>query len=376
MSDIKDTRKKKICIACGGSAGHIFPGLTLGRELVRRYGGDVEISFLTSDNKLGQTLLQESGFSFHALPLKSLQTGSVQQKIVFIVSLFKGSLKSMKIILSDRPDCFIGFGSYIAGPPFIAASFLGVPTLIHEQNTVMGRGNRIMKHFATRIALSFPEGYESRKKNTVVTGNPIRESVAIIQDRRAAIKFLGMDYNKFTVLVIGGSQGSKTIDSATIDMFRNMERESRSRIQVIHLSGDKDYERLKRAYQNIEVSYKLYPFFEDMGILYSASDISISRAGASVIFELCAHKIPSILIPYPYAGSHQVQNASFLETEGVAIMIEEKELTEASLNSAVLRLVGNKELRESLSERMGSIANLDAGKRLADEVGLLAGLEK
>jgi UDP-N-acetylmuramate--alanine ligase len=358
MSSKNDTKRKKIYIACGGSAGHIFPGLALAEELIRRYRDEVKISFLTSDNRLGKTLLEESGYDFHALPR----------------SLFKSSLKSMKIIFQDRPDCFIGFGSYVAGPPFVAASLLKVPTLIHEQNLVMGKANRIMRHFATKVALSFPEKTVPGK-NIVITGNPTRESIARTENKMDAVDFLEMDRSKFTILIIGGSQGSRTVNSAAIDTFRNMERELRKKIQIIHISGDNDYEWLKKEYKNIDILCRLYPFSGSMSTLYSAADIAISRAGASCIFELCSHKIPAVLIPYPYAGGHQLENAKFLLAKGAAAVIKEGELSEESLRSTIVKLMEGKGLRVSMSEKIGELASPGAAGRLANEVGALAELK-
>jgi UDP-N-acetylglucosamine--N-acetylmuramyl-(pentapeptide) pyrophosphoryl-undecaprenol N-acetylglucosamine transferase len=369
MSGKDNTNRKKICIACGGSAGHIFPGLTLAEELKRRYGNKVEVLFITSDNKLARSIFTESGFSFYTIPPRC-------KRFAFTSNLFKGALKSMKIISSTLPDCFIGFGSYTAGPPFVAASVLRIPTLIHEQNAVIGKANRLMRHFATKITLSFPESLKSKRGNIVVTGNPIRKTAARVQDKTSARDFLGISHNKFTILAIGGSQGSQTINSAVLKMFKDMGRELRDRMQVVHISGEKDYERVKREYQTLDILYKLYPFFNEMGIIYSAADISISRAGASVIFELCAHKIPSILIPYPFAESHQVQNASFFAKRGAVIMIEENGLSGTSLRSAVVKLMEDKNLGESMSEKFERLANTDAAGKLADEVGSMVGLGK
>jgi len=370
----KEKRRKKICIACGGSAGHIFPGLTLAEELVKCYGDSTEILFLTSDNKIGGTLLKESGFDFYTLPLRGIKRGTVRENLDFMLNLLKGSLRSMKIIFSNRPDCFVGFGSYIAGPPFAAASLLRVPTLIHEQNARMGKANRFMRHFATKVALSFPESAALQTKNIVITGNPIRESASRIRDKTSARDFLGMSQDKFTILIIGGSQGAQKINSIAVDMFRDMERKLRDGIQVIHLSGERDYEKLKREYKDIAITHGLYSFFKEMGIIYSAADIAISRAGASVIFELCAHRIPSILIPYPFVESHQVQNAKFLAEKKAAIIIEEDRLSKESLQSSVTRLMDGDSLRKSMGEIMETLANPDAAKRLAEEVGLLTGL--
>ena len=367
MSD----RKKLICIACGGSAGHIFPGLALAEELTKRYGEGIKILFLTSDNKLARSLFADSGFNFYTLPLKGIKKRAIHENPGFILSLFKGTFKSMRIIFANRPDCFVGFGSYAAGPPFVIASLLRVPTIIHEQNVSMGRANRIMRRFATKVALGFSEKSCGEGRNVVFTGNPIRKSIAKVHDKTSAVTSLGMSRDRFTILIIGGSQGSRTVNSAAAGIFERMEKQLRGRIQVIHISGENDYERLKRLYRRLDILYRLYPFFKDMGLVYSAADISISRAGASTIGELCIHKIPAILIPYPYARSHQVQNAGFLAERKAAIAIEENKLSETYLLEEVKKLLNSHELRESMSQKMGSLAVHAAAKKLADEVSAL-----
>ncbi|MEA3305779.1 MAG: undecaprenyldiphospho-muramoylpentapeptide beta-N-acetylglucosaminyltransferase [Candidatus Omnitrophota bacterium] len=376
MSGKDKPRRKKILIACGGSAGHIFPGFSLAEELAERYGNAVRISFITSDSKLARSLLNESGFDFHTLPVEGFKKRTLRENFNFTAGLLISSLKSMKILFKDRPDCFIGFGAYVSGPPFAAASLLGVPTLIHEQNFVLGKANRIMRYFATRIAYSFPKCVRFKKEKTVITGNPIRKGIVKSGNRNNSIDFLGLDRNKFTILVMGGSQGSRMINLTVIDAFKHMENKLREAVQVIHISGSGDYERLGKEYKGIDVRYKLYPFFKDMGVIYDTADMSISRAGSSAIFELCASKIPAVLIPYPFAGGHQVRNAGFLASMNAAIMIEEKSFSGAALYSAIARLLKDGKLRESMKEKAGFLAAPDAARRLADEVGSLAGLNR
>ena len=370
MQDKKDSKKKLICIACGGSAGHIFPGLALAEELKKRHSENIEILFLTTANELAHSLFRGSGFNFCTLPVKGLKKGSMRENMDFTLKLFSGSLKSMGIIFSKRPSCFVGFGSYVSGPPFMAAWLLGLPTLIHEQNAVMGRANRLMRRFATKVALSFPIEEESLK-NVIFTGNPIRDSVTTIHDKGKSIDSLGLERNKFTVLIIGGSQGAKTINSVTFEMLKTMETDMLNKIQLIHIAGRGDYERLKKDYEKLDISYKLYPFSNDMATLYSASDVSISRAGASTICELLAHRIPSILIPYPFAGSHQKKNALFLEEKKAAIIIEEDELSGISLLKQIETLMKDKKLKELIQKKMSDLASTGASKKLADEVGSL-----
>lgn len=370
MSDKKNLRKKKnIIIACGGTAGHIFPGLTLADELIKRHSGNIKISFITSNNSLARKLFEGSGYNFYTLPVKGLKKRSIAGNIDFITSLFIGAIKSMGIVFREKPSCFVAFGSYISGPSFMAAYLLKVPTVIHEQNITMGRANKMMRRFATKIALSFPHALDAGKDNTVVTGNPIRPAAIKKTSREKARSFLGMPIDKFTVLVIGGSQGSHFVNFAAVDAFKSMDRLLRRRIQVIHIAGEDDYKRIAAEYQNIgDLSCKVHSFFSDMGTAYSAADIAISRAGASTIFELMSHKIPAILIPYPFAAGHQVENAKFLSDRNMATLIEEKNLSGELLKYAVLKLLEDANLRGLMRKRLENFAAVDAAQKLADEV--------
>ena len=265
MSD-KAKIKKKICIACGGSAGHIFPGLTLAEELVGRYGAGTEVFFITSKSKLARSILEKSVFKFRTLPLQGLKKRTACENIDFIMSLFRGTFGALNIFLTNRPDCFVGFGSYAAGPPFVIASLLGIPTLIHEQNISTGKANRIMRTFATRVALSFPEARGHAKK-TILTGNPIRKKTAEFHDRMQALDSLGLEHDRFTILVMGGSQGARAINFTAAKAFKNMTERSRLKIQVIHITGEKDHEAVKSEYRGIAIPNKIYSFFWDMGVI-------------------------------------------------------------------------------------------------------------
>ncbi|MFH0840196.1 MAG: undecaprenyldiphospho-muramoylpentapeptide beta-N-acetylglucosaminyltransferase [Candidatus Omnitrophota bacterium] len=372
MSDKREKKRKRIIIACGGTAGHIFPGITLAEELLKRHRDNLSISFITSENLLAKRLLEESGYDFYTLPVKGMERRSFAGNVDFIKSLFTGAVKSAGIVFREKPDCFVAFGSYVSGPPFVAASLLKVPTIIHEQNITMGRANRLMRNFATKVALSFPSNGKRKRKNMVVTGNPIRRSAAKISAREKALDFLEMDKSKFTILVTGGSQGSGRINAVLLDVFRGMDELLRRRIQVIHISGDNDYDMVRDAYEKIGgVSYGVYSFFKDMGAAYSAADATISRAGASSIFELCLHKMPSILIPYPFAGGHQADNAKYLTDRNAAIMIEEKNLSAESLKAAILRLLEDSALRYLMKRKLANLSMREAAEKLADEVETL-----
>lgn len=372
MSDKRKKKQKKIMIACGGTAGHIFPGLTLAEELLRRHRGRVNISFVTSDNSLAQKLLKKSGHRFYTIPVKGMKKRSVLGNLDFMSALFAGAAESVGIVLKEKPDCFVAFGSYVSGLPFMVASLLKIPTIIHEQNMVMGKANRIMRRFATKVALSFPRKSALADDKVVVTGNPIRQSASKGSGHEKARMSLGLAEDKFTMLVMGGSQGSRAVNLAVIGALKDMDKSLRSKMQIIHIAGEEDYKRLRGEYQNISnLSYKVYPFSSDMGTLYSAADIAVSRAGASAIFELCAHRIPAILIPYPFAEGHQLENAKFLSDRNAAVIIEEKNLCRDSLKYAILRFLEDANLRALMRKKLKNLAIPCAAEKLADEVDAL-----
>jgi len=384
MSGKPKEKNKKICVVCGGSAGHIFPALALAEEIKNIYADRAELLFVTSENRLALDILKKSAFAFRTLPLHRKEarpfgggTGSLFQDLrrgaLFVSGLIKAFFRSAMIIFRFRPDCIVCFGSYIAVPPFAAGLIMGAPILIHEQNAVMGRANRLMSRFADKVALSFPA--EAVSRNAVVTGNPVRQRAAGAREKSDALALLGLRCDRLTLLVIGGSQGSRTVNEAVIGMFREMGADLKKGLQVIHLCGDRDRENLEGGYGALDVLCRVYPFFEDMGLLYSAADISISRAGASVICELCAHRMPAVLVPYPYAGGHQLRNARFLEKRQAAVVAEESGLLKMSLLRHTQTLVSDEGARKRMGEKIGAVVSPDSGRRLALQAGALAGLD-
>jgi len=383
MSGKRKEQTKRICIACGGSAGHIFPGLVLARQLVNHHGNRVDISFLTSSNKLARAIFEENHFRWYAMPTRYQHMPTADQtsqwviqrhRLLFMGSLLKNFLRSFRIMLTNRPHCFVGFGSYLAGPPFITSLILCIPRIIHEQNAVMGKANRIMQYLATKVAVSFPCRNGEKKSNIVYTGIPLREEALTMRDKKAALESLQLRQDRHTLLVVGGSQGSRKINTVVLQMCGLMNSNMRSLIQVIHITGEHDYRTVQKGYEELCIVSRVYPFFKNMGVVYSAADVAISRAGASTLFELCAHSVPVILIPYPHAESHQLENAHVLESQGAAIVLTEERLSDISLLDKFIRLINNDRERATMAEKMKVFKTEEAAKLLAEEVGMLAGL--
>ncbi|MBN1872105.1 MAG: UDP-N-acetylglucosamine--N-acetylmuramyl-(pentapeptide) pyrophosphoryl-undecaprenol N-acetylglucosamine transferase [Candidatus Omnitrophica bacterium] len=369
---------QNIVITSGGSAGHIYPALTLYDELVNSYGRDINIIFITSKDRLSQEILRRFSGQFYALPAGIKNEGLSLvgdiarfypfKTVILIMNLIRGYFRSIKIIRRKKVSCCVAFGSVNAVAPFMAAATLKIPTIIHEQNIVLGRANKIMSLFATKVALSFAETTGLGRRPSAVTGNPIRSAASKRIGREEALECLGLNKEKTTILVMGGSQGSVAVNSAVIKLIAQAERSFLSRIQLIHIAGQRDIERIGAFYKTSSITSKVLSFFEEMYIIYSATDIAISRAGSSAIFELSHHAIASILIPYPYADAHQVKNAQFIASNGGCLLLEERGMADGLLHSKLSELVKNVSYRHELGKRMAEISGGNSSERLAQEV--------
>lgn len=240
--------------------------------------------------------------------------------------------------------------------------------VLHEQNVLPGQANHFLAPFVDKVAISFEKtGKALNAKSIVFTGNPIRNDI-LKGDRPGARKRFGIEDDRFTILVMGGSQGSNTINRVMIEAIILMSPEERTGLHVLHLSGKNGYEWIKREYAILGISHTLFPFLDDMGDAYKASDLVIARAGATTIAEITALGLPGILVPYPHARMHQAANASLFEEFDAGIMIEEKRLSGSILKSHILELKNDTRRLKRMSRNSRGIANHNGDKRLADEV--------
>jgi len=347
----------KIIIATGGSGGHIFPALSLADELKK----EAEIVFVCDRGKSQDTI---SNRGYEAIPL-SVVKPSLKNIFPFSWRLIKSYGESAEIINTRQPHAVVGFGSYASFTTVLAASAKKIPTIIHEQNVVPGQANRVLSVFADRIATSFAESARYLPKQKIIlTGCPIRREL-LNAYREEAFKKLGLSRDKFTILVLGGSQGSHNINVNTTEALKGLP--DKNRLQVIHITGEADCDLLKSRYQKIGIEHCVFAFLPEMGYAYRLADLIISRAGASTIAEIALFSIPAILVPYPFARGHQMQNAKALSDKGAAVLIEEKNLFPAALKD-VLNLLQDRQLRERMSKASKEVAVPDAAKNLAQAV--------
>lgn len=324
---------KRILVVTGRSGGHIFPALGFLDKLKTKEGIDA-LLVLPKTAIIRQ--IESSGYKVkYVLHLR------IKARLFpfALIGLFRLALESAFALLEFRPHLVVGFGSITSVPMIIFARIFGIRTMIHEQNVLPGRANRFLAGFADRIAVSFNEtqGYfKLFRKKLRLTGNPLRRGLIQI-DKQAALNFFGFNPGKFTILVIGGSQGSHSINYGFLKAVAGIPE--RSGLQVIHLSGTKECEAMKAGYAELNINAKVFDFFNAMQYAYSAADLVVSRGGAATVSEIIFFGVPAIIVPYPYAYRHQLLNARALEKKGSAYIINDNELGSGILGQTIAGLV-------------------------------------
>lgn len=392
----------RILIACGGTGGHIFPGLSLALELQER--GAKEILLLGTDHPLEVKLFGSFGLPYRLMPVAKLSADPVKF-LMFLVRFLTACLMSVKLLFEYKPDVVVGFGGYASFPICKFAALMGKPLFLHEQNCEAGLANRILAILARRVAVSFKETEPAFGRKAVSTGNPIRKKL-FTSKKEEALKLYKLSPDKFTVLVLGGSQGSQRINTIVVQTLGLLSDEEKKQMQIIHIAGIKNIEEVRKKYERIgkfpspfrlrrrrsssKICYGgqvsspqggegrvrgeknsaidacVCDFVEDIGSAYAAADLIISRAGATALFEIAALGVPSIMIPYRFAGGHQYHNAAALERAGGTIVMDEAGLTPAALKEKIFELKSNKARLKSMSDAAKEFAVPDAASRLAD----------
>ena len=327
----------KILIACGGTGGHILPALRLAEELFLRRK-DVSLFFLTGKRQIERRIIPPN-FEVIALDASTIKIG--REFITSCFRLLKTAFKSFFILLEYRPDVVVGFGGYASFFVVFFAWFFRIKTIIHEENVYMGKANRLLAYFVDRISLGFKETknlFSIHKNKMVVTGNPLRSDFKKINKERS-LQYFGFLSDRFTILVMGGSQGSHKINIEFLKTVLLLK--DKIAFQIIHLSGDYDYNFLNVEYNNIGIKWALFKFLDSMHYAFSSADLVICRAGAMTISELIFFELPAIIIPYPYAYGHQIYNAGLLVDSGCAVLLEDKQLDSHKLAESILGLTQN-----------------------------------
>ena len=357
-----------VLVSGGGTGGHIFPALSIANEVQRRFP-DARILFVGAEGRMEMERVPAAGYNIIGLPVSGFDRKHLLRNIKVVARLFKSMRMAKKILKDFKPDIAIGVGGYASGPMLKAAQKQGIPTLLQEQNSYAGVTNKLLAAKADCICVAY-EGMERffPAEKIVLTGNPVRRNLldcgATPEQARQA---MGMDPNKKTILIIGGSLGARTINNAIIDGLAKIDEAYD--VQVIWQTGKIYDQQCREALDASGVkNVAQMAFISNMDMAYRAADLVVSRAGASSISELQLLGKAAILVPSPnVAEDHQTKNALALSTRDAAILVPDAEAS-AQLVDTMLATVADGEKIATLSGNVLQMALRDAAEHIVDEV--------
>ena len=354
----------KLLIAAGGTGGHIYPGIAVANEIMRRSPAS-EVLFVGTARGLETKIVPENGYQLSLIHSAGLKSVGAKGLIKGLAILPKSFIEAAKLLREFKPDVVVGAGGYVSGPVLLTASLLGFSTLIMDSNALPGFTNRRLARFVDRAALAFEEALPYFGKKGTVTGNPVRKEFFDIEQRVAD--------DKVNLLVFGGSQGARAINNAVVESLSEMNG-LRQRVNITHQTGDADFERIQNAYQTAEWhSAAVKPYISDMMNQFSHTDLVICRAGATTCAELAAAGKASIMIPLPTAADdHQRKNAEALEKVGASRMILQSELDGKELAKTIKELVEDPKQLAHMGCTARKLAKKDAAEATADIIEELA----
>jgi UDP-N-acetylglucosamine--N-acetylmuramyl-(pentapeptide) pyrophosphoryl-undecaprenol N-acetylglucosamine transferase len=354
-----------IVLAAGGTGGHLFPAEALASVLIAR---GYRVALITDPRGTGFGERMAS-VELHRISAGGVAGGSLVRRAQSVVQLGVGFFQARSLMAQLKPAVAVGFGGYASVPTILAASFAGVPTVLHEQNAILGRANRLLARRATRIAASFP-GAIAGADRVIVTGNPVRPAIAAL----AIAPYATPEANgRFNLLVTGGSQGARAFGRLLPEAIALLPEDKRRRLTLVQQCRAEDLERVKSTYADLKVAAELAPFFTDIPQRLRDCHLVVARSGASTVAELAAAGRPALLIPYPHAtDDHQTANAQVIAKAGGAWLLPEAALTPALLAKYLEDLMDKPADLATASTAARACGRVDAAERLADLVSALA----
>lgn len=354
---------KTIIIAGGGTGGHIYPALTIAKAL-KTIDAKLKVEFVGTPEGLEAKIIPKHGFTISFISVGKLNyRGGFFKKIKTVFKLPWAFVKSLALVIEKKPILVLGVGGYASGPFVLASSILGVPTALWEPNAHPGLTNRILARFVRTTFLVFEESQKKMKaKKVEILGLPVREEIECLHLSYSDKKEKNA---QFHVLVFGGSQGARAINTCVASMIKDFKFEN---VDIVHQTGAQDFQSYEKAYEG-NTQVKVLEYLYDIEKYYMWADLVICRSGASTLAELAAAKKPSILIPLPSAADdHQKKNALALVAKNAAHMIEQKDLTPQVLFNLIDKLKNQPEALKKMSDNVQYFYQPQAGRKIAERL--------
>lgn len=353
----------KVLIAAGGTGGHIYPGIAVARELMRREP-ESEVLFVGTARGLETKIVPANGFQLSLIHSAGIKNAGLVGLVKGLLILPQSFFEARVLLKEFRPHVVVGAGGYVSGSVLLMASIMGYPTLVMESNALPGFTNRHLSTFIDKAALTFAEALKYFGKKGVVTGNPVRKEFFAIKPKERS--------DKFNLLIFGGSQGARAINTAMIEALPYLSG-YKDRLVITHQTGEVDFEKVAEAYRNSGWdSAEVERYIPEIVNEFEKSDLIVCRAGATTCAELAASGKASIMVPLPTAADdHQRKNAEALVNAGAAKMILQMNLSGEALAQEIAEMVNSSEKLSSMQKSAKALAREDAAEVTADLIEAL-----
>lgn len=355
----------KVMIAAGGTGGHIYPGIAVANEIMRRDPSS-EVLFVGTSRGLETRIVPENSFQLALIHSVGLKSVGIKGAIKGVVTLPRSFVEARRLLREFRPSVVVGAGGYVSGPVLMMAVVMGIPTLVMDSNALPGFTNRRLARFVDRAALTFNEALPYFGKKGTVTGNPVRKEFFDAAPKQRTV-------GSTSVLIFGGSQGARAINNAMIGALDNLNG-TRETMNVVHQTGEADFEKVRAAYQEHGwESADVRPYISDIMTEFEKADILICRAGATTCAEIAAAGKAAIMVPLPTAADdHQRKNAEAMQNAGAVKMLVQDQLTPETLAGTLRELADSPETIASMEKAARGLARKDAAEATVNIIEELA----
>lgn len=363
-----DQRLLHIGLACGGTGGHIFPGLATAAVL---RGKGHRVTLWLAGKDIESSAVKDWDGAKHTVKAEGFQHGLSWKSVRTAWRLAGAVRETRRLMSADRPDVLLAMGSYASVGPVASALLLRVPVVLHEANVTPGRVVALFARRARTVAGCFEESrHYLRSVDLVLTGMPLRRD---LEEGARGFEYKPLRNGPFTLLVMGGSRGAKAVNLIASNAIADLHRQNKN-LRVIHLTGAEQEVQVRDFYLRRHIPAEVHRFVHDMGALYRRTDLAICRAGAATCAELCAYGIPSLLVPYPHAAKdHQTLNAEAMQRNGAADLVAEKDLEAAWLTEYLEGCVNTPSRLERIGRNARTLGHASSARELAECVERAAG---
>jgi len=360
-------QQHRVIISGGGTGGHIFPAIAIARALQKLEPG-IELLFVGAEGRMEMEKVPAAGFKIEGLNISGIKREFSLENLSWPFKLLKSLRKASDIINRFQPQAAVGVGGYASGPLLYKATAKKIPAVIQEQNSFPGITNKLLAKRVQRICVAYDEMSRFFPSDKIIkTGNPVREDILHVEGKELeAASYFQLDNTKPVLLIVGGSQGARSIN---LSIQKDLQKIADAGIQLIWQTGKNFYPEAKKSIEALNnPSLKAYDFISRMDLAYSICNLVIARGGASTVSELCIVARPAILVPLPTAAEdHQTKNCLSLTEKNAAIMVKDSDASTALVNTA-LQLAKDKSKQQQLIDNIKPLAITDSAERIAKEV--------